>query len=116
MPTAYSHLAGEDVDTASEAWRHETECRWLLTAKPTRTEKHMHLYGVPNRDQLMEYDPKAGARRLAGDHAKRWTAANPLMKWRGLEAADRILADAKRLHELSQPTPEGANNPEGTTP
>jgi hypothetical protein len=38
------------------------------------------------------------------------------MKWRGLEAADRILADAKRLHELSQPTPEGANNPEGTTP
>lgn len=103
---------GREVSNYSEEWRHETECRWLLTAKPTRSEKHLYLYGVPNRDQLMQYDPKVGGKRLADDHAKRWVVRNPLMKWRGLEAADRLLADARRLYELnSQPTPEGASQP-----
>lgn len=99
MPTAYSHLAGADVDTASEAWRHECECRWLLTAKPTRTAKHMHLYGVPDREQLFGYD-RATGRPLAAPDTSRWQHKAPLMKFRGIEAADRMLADAKQLYDL----------------
>lgn len=97
---------GSEVSNYSEDWRHECECRWLLTAKPTRTEKHMHLYGVPSRDMLFEYNAKTGRPELAEDHAKRWHIKMPLMKMRGIEAADRILADARRIYELnSQPTP-----------
>lgn len=108
MPTAYSHLLGRDVDTYSEEWRHECECRWLLTAKPTKSQKHTYLYGVPDRQQLFEWDHKAGKYVLAADHAKLWVIRFPLMKARGLEAADRILEDAKRLYTLSQPTRESA--------
>lgn len=97
---------GSEVSNYSEAWRHECECRWLLEAKPTRTEKHMHLYGVPSRDMLFEYNTKTGRPELTDDHAKRWQIKMPLMKMRGIEAADRILADARRIYELnSQPTP-----------
>jgi len=101
MPTAYSHLAGADVDTAGEAWRHECECRWLLAEKPTRSMKHLHLYGVVDRQQLMEFNPKTGRQTLASDHANRWTAKNPMMKYRGLAGADHVLAEAKRLHDLT---------------
>lgn len=99
MPTAYSHLAGRDVDTSSEEWRHECECRWMLTAKPTKSEKHIYIYGVPDRAKLFEHDPKTGQYVLAEDHRKRWVIPKPLMFWRGIEAADRILADARRIHE-----------------
>lgn len=108
MPTAYSHLLGRDVDTYSEEWRHECECRWLLEAKPTKSQKHLHLYGVADREMLFEYDPKSGRPKLADDHAKRWVIRFPLMKARGIAAADRILEDAKRLYTLSQPTRESA--------
>lgn len=95
----YSHLSSCEIDSGSEAWRHECECRWLLEAKPTRSEKHMHLYGVPNRDMLFEYDTKTGRPEMATDHAKRWQIKMPLMKVRGIEAADRILADARKIYE-----------------
>lgn len=107
MPTAYSQLLGREVDTASEEWRHETECRWLLTAKPTRTDKHLYLYGVTDREALFTYD-KEGHHVLREDYAKHWQVKNPLMKWRGIAATDRILEDAKRLYTLSQPTRESA--------
>lgn len=93
---------GRQVSNYSEEFRHECECRWLLANKPTRSQKHMHLYGVPDRELLFDYDPKAGGKRLADDHAKRWQIPMPLMKVRGIEAADRILADARKIHE-SQP-------------
>lgn len=100
MPTAYSHLAGEDVDTSDERWRHECECRWLLKEKPTRTLKHMHLYGVTDRNKLIFYD-KQGRPVLREGYANLWLTKSPLMKFRGLEGADRLLAEAKRLHELT---------------
>lgn len=106
MPTAYSHLAGREVDTSSEAWRHECECRWLLTAKPTRSQKHLHLYGVTNRDQLMRFNTKTGKTELRDDASSLWPkneqgrTVKPLMAHRSLAAADRILEDARRLHGL----------------
>jgi hypothetical protein len=99
---------GREVSNYSEEYRHECECRWLLEAKPTRREKHLHLYGVPDRDMLFEYSPKTGRPELAEDHAKRWQIKFPLMKVRGIDAADRILADARKIHELSQPARESA--------
>lgn len=109
MPTAFSHLLGRDVDTDSEEWRHETECRWLLRAKPTRSAKHLHLYGVQDRDTLFRFNQATGQMELREDYRKLWPkddrgrTINPLMHWRGIEAADRILADAKRLY-TKQPT------------
>ena len=96
----YSHLAGREVDSGSEEHRHECECRWLLTTKPTRSQKHLHLYGVVDRQQLFGFDPKTGRPVLAADHTSRWAMKSPLMKFRGLEAADHLLAEAKRLHDL----------------
>lgn len=95
---------GSKVSNYSDAWRHECECRWLLANKPTRSEKHMHLYGVPDRAMLFEYNKQTGRPELAEDHAKRWQIKMPLMKIRGIEAADRILADARKIHELTNKT------------
>lgn len=96
MPTAYSHLAGAEVDTSSEEWRHECECQWLLTAKPTKSQKHMHLYGVPDRAKLFTVNPRTGQSEISKDASNK-----SLMKFRSLEAADRILADARKLYELT---------------
>lgn len=102
MPTAISELTGEPVDTNSEAHRHECECRWLLSAKPTRAEKHLHLYGVRDRDHLFEFNTKTGQSELADDWQKRLIEPRPVMKFRNLAAADRILADARKIHEARQ--------------
>lgn len=96
--TAYSHLAGREVDTWSEDWRHETECRWLLTAKPSRTEKHLWLFGVRDRAKII--DPNTGA--LREDWRVIAERKTSITQARGLRSADRILADARRLHEISQ--------------
>ena len=110
MPAAFDPITGQDVDTASEAWRHSCECRWLLTAKPTRTDKHLHLYGVSDRAMLFESNSKTGQTVLRDDHKKLWPkndrgrTINPLMHWRGIEEADRILADARKLHEMTNKT------------
>lgn len=107
MPTAFDPLTGQEVDTASEAWRHVCECRHLLKAYPTRTQKHMHLYGVVDRSMLFEFNPKTGLTVLKDDHKKLWSkdhrgrTINPIMHWRGIEAADRILADARKLHDIA---------------
>lgn len=91
---------GREVSNYSEEWRHECECRWLLDNKPTKSLKHLHLYGVDDRSRLFDFDSKTGQTVLAPDHAKRWTVqGKPLMHWRGLAGADRVLADAKRIYE-----------------
>lgn len=103
MATAFDELTGETVDTSSEAWRHRCECSWLLTNKTTRAEKHMHLYGVWDREQLFEFDAATGRMELAKEWDKRIPKdARPLIKFRGLAAADRILEDAKRLWQIRQ--------------
>lgn len=107
MPKVYSMLAGAEVDDSSEMWRHECECRWLLNNKPTRTDKHLHLYGVHDRNQLLEYNPKTGRQELVANPAQIWLTKMPLMKVRGIEAADRLLADARKIYE-SQPTRDSA--------
>lgn len=101
MPTAVSELTGEPVDTSSEAWRHECECRWLLSEKAGRADKHLYLYGVWSRDQIMEWNPAAGRHELANDWRSRIPKdTRPLIMFRGLAAADRILDDARRLWEI----------------
>ena len=102
MPTAYDPLTGADVDTASEEWRHHCECQWLLTAKPTKSAKHLYLYGVTDRNKLLVTDQRTGATTLNLTVSK--DVKPPLMKYRGIEAADRILADARKLHELTATT------------
>ena len=110
MPTAFNPLTGSEVDTASEEWRHLCECRWLLTNKPTRSAKHLHLYGVSDRSQLFRYNTKTGKSELREDASSVWRkddsgrTIKPLMAWRGLEAVDRLLADARRLHEMTTTT------------
>lgn len=111
MPTAFDPLTGQEVDTASEEWRHVCECRYLLRAFPTRQQKHLHLYGVTDRSMLFEFNTKTGRTELRLDHKKLWPTDRhgrpipPLMGWRGLDQADRILADARRLHEMKTKTP-----------
>ena len=91
---------GREVSNYSEEFRHECECRWLLTEKPTRTEKHMHLYGVADRQKLITHD-KNGRPVLRDGHTNMWLNKSPVMKYRGLEGADHLLAEAKRLYELT---------------
>lgn len=103
MPTAISELTGEEVNTHSEAWRHECECRWLLANKPTREDKHLWLYGVRDRDQIIEFNAATGKHELAEDWQKRIPDKTKcILKARGLAAADRLLADAKRIWERRQ--------------
>lgn len=109
MPTAFSHLAGRYVDTYSPEWQRECECRYLLQRFPTREKKHIFLYGVPDRADLFEVvktyqdGEEKGEIVLKQDHAKMWDKRHPpVMKHRGLEEADRLLADAKRLYDLTQ--------------
>jgi len=107
MPTAYSILAASEVDTSSEAWRHECECRWLLINKPTRLDKHRYLYGVDDRERLFAVSRKTGKLELRPTDELRelWSGTKPLMHWRGLDGADRILADARRIYQHeNQPT------------
>lgn len=109
MPTAFSHLAGREVDTSSEEWRRECECRHLINTYPTREKKHYFLYGVHDRDFLFRRNALTGDLMLKEDYTKLWPkdakgrTIKPLMGHRSLEEADRILADAKRLFELMQP-------------
>lgn len=48
MPTAISELTGEEVDTWSEAYRHECECRFVLQM-PTREARKQYLLDITKR-------------------------------------------------------------------
>jgi hypothetical protein len=103
MPT--SELTGEELSATSEAWRRECELRYLLEAFPRRADKHLHLYGVEDREQLFRFDSKTGQMVLRDQYdfsksANRNAAPASVFKFRGLAAADQLLADAKQLHDL----------------
>ena len=87
MATAYSLLAGRQVDTSSEIWRHECECSWVL-AMPDRDHRLRYLFGVEE---------------LTSDR-KRGTYTNFVHKGvkhvRGIDAANNIKADCERLWKL----------------
>lgn len=103
MATAKSELTGMLVDMSSAEWLHECECSWLLRNKVNKAEKHLHLYGVVDREELFVFNPVSGRNELADDWKTRVvTKTPPLMAKRGLAAADRLLADAKRLWEIRQ--------------
>ena len=106
MATVYSALLGADCDSASEAWRHECECRWLLKNKPDIKALHLYLYGVEQRDQVVTRDTRE-KNVLLTDHARLWKEpkTKPLSAYRGIQAADRLLEDVLRLKQL-----EGALN------
>lgn len=104
----YSILADAEVDGGSETWRHETECKWLLVKKPTRSDKHLWLYGVNDRSKLFRFDAKTSQLVLREDLRALWGKDDrgrdikPIMALRGLEAADRILDDAKKIYDHQQ--------------
>jgi hypothetical protein len=50
-PVAYSHLAGREVSTWSEEWKHECEIAYLLGLPlPKRNEMLDGVTGSPDRD------------------------------------------------------------------
>ena len=83
MPLAYSILAGQEVDTSSEAWRHDCECRAVL-ALPTREARNEHLFG---------------RRELQANGAIKQTVKG-IAQHRGEAAAERIKADCMRIHNI----------------
>jgi len=108
MATVYSVLLDAECDSASEAWRHECECRWLLKNKPDLTALHLYLYGVEQREQVVTRDTR-GKEVLLAEHARLWKEpkTKPLSAHRGLQAADRLLEGVSRIKQL-----EGALNEE----
>lgn len=107
MSLVVSLLYQKAVDTASPEWREECEASWLLAHKPTRAAKHRYLYGVSDRQQIMATDREFGKEILASDW-KTISDGKSVLSSRGLEAADKLLADAKLLYERRKAqTPEG---------
>lgn len=97
MPTEYSILAGRDVDTASEEWRHECECMTVI-AMPDRAHRIRYLYGVvakwsDGRDKVEQ----RGVKHIRGEAAAR-----------------RIQDDCMRIHEArkANTAPAGCRQPE----
>lgn len=105
MPTAFDPITGTEVCTSSEAYRHLCECKWLLENKPVRSQKHLWLYGVRDRSNLFRRNPATGEQELRSDLSALWGKDDngrnikPIMSWRGLEAADRMLNDAKKIYD-----------------
>lgn len=92
----FSILAGREVDCGSEEWRHECECKWMLANKPTRSTKHLWLYGTYDRKHVVSHTGK-----LRDDWKLMATEKSSILHKRGLAAADRMLADAKRIYEAT---------------
>ena len=75
--TAYSHLAGCDVSTWSEEWRHECEVAAVLAMSPAQ------------RKSFFDGNTLEDGRKERG-----------VAEIRGAEAAERIKQDMYRLDEL----------------
>ena len=101
MSEVYSELLDRMVDSFSEEWRHECECRWLLDHKPNPIQMNLYLYGVENRSQVVEKDA-TGKDRLIPEHARFWKdpKTKPLTAHRGLQNADQLLNDVLRLKTM----------------
>lgn len=98
MPTAFDPITGADVDTSSEAYRHYCECKWLLDNMPGRSAKHRWLFGVNDRRMIIN--------QRTGELTEDWKrlSEKSITHLRGLEAADRILADAKKIYDHQSKT------------
>lgn len=92
----YSKLLGREVDDSSEEWRHECECRWLLDHKQNRSQKHLWLYGVKDRSIVVNLITGV----LRDNYKDLLGAKKNILTARGLAAADKILADAKKLYDM----------------
>ena len=81
-----SELTGQPVDTASEAWRHECEARYILNM-PDRETRNQYLLGV--EEQAM--GPK-------GPYTK--TVTRGIKHTRGEAEVERLRATVLQLHEI----------------
>ena len=100
-----SEFTGQEIDSNSEEYRYECELRHLLNSCPTRRDKHLFLYGVEDRADLFFFDSKTGQHEIKDQYDCNKSSRKlppSVFKFRGLEEADKILADAKRLYELRQ--------------
>lgn len=71
----------------------------MLTNKPTRLEKHLYLFGVTDRKHLFKFNNATGQDELADEFKTKSNMKPSIMKARGLAAADKMLADAKKIHD-----------------
>jgi len=101
MSEVYSELLDRMVDSFSEEWRHECECRWMLDRKPDPIQMNLYLYGVENRSQVVAKDA-TDQDRLIPEHARFWKdpKTKPLTAYRGLQNADQLLNDVLRLKAI----------------
>jgi hypothetical protein len=53
--TTVKLIDGTETDSASEAWRHESEARWV-TARPTLDERRAYLHSVEQSRGKTEAD------------------------------------------------------------
>ena len=115
MSEVYSELLDRMVDSYSEEWRHECECRWVLNVKADPIQLNLYLYGVEDRSQVVAKDA-TGQDRLIPEHARLWKdpKARPLTAHRGLQNADQLLNDVLRLKTMRDsvktkvsPNPDG---------
>lgn len=89
MTTAISEFTGQPVDTFSEEWRHECECRALL-AMPSREARNRFLNG---------YTDHAGKKRPG------------VLTFRGQAGVDRLRNDAEKLFYLRRDRAAAAAKP-----
>ena len=101
MPAVYSELLAQMCDSYSDEWRHECECRWLLNEKSNLVQLNLFLYGVENRSKVVITDA-SGQDQLIPGHARLWQDPDtkPLIAYRGLQAAERLLNDVLKLKKL----------------
>ena len=86
MPTAISEITGQPVDTASEEWRHECECRFVLDCFPDKYARNNRLYGQPE-----------GIRDNMGRNNESLIRPKSIAAMRGAAAADRIREGAMAI-------------------
>ena len=98
MTQFFSELLDRMCDSYSDEWRHECECRWLMTEKSDPIQLHLFLYGVENRSQVVVKDA-TGRERLLPDYSRLWKdpKSKPLCAYRSLQSADKLLSDVLKL-------------------
>ena len=72
----------------------------MLDHKPVRLQKHLWLYGVKDRGIVVNIITGV----LRDNYRDLLEARKSVLTERGLAAADRILADAKKLYDMENHT------------
>lgn len=107
-----SEFDGRELASDGEEHRHECEVRWVLDKLTTSEARHRHVFGAQHRDDLFRFDQSTG-KMVPRDDRK--PDRMSIYAWRGLEAADRIMNDAIKLHELRKARRAAAPQPDTTT-